>query len=109
EDMYNDLMNLGRIFDVEADAETVVDGYRAELAEFTDSLETGEPLRVAVASDHTTSSESGHHTADPVPILLWGPGVAPDEVERFDESAVAGGGLQRFPLELLLGRLFDLA
>ncbi|MEM8823124.1 MAG: ABC transporter substrate-binding protein [Pseudomonadota bacterium] len=48
EDMYADLMNLGRIFAVEDRATELVDGYRAELAEFTGGLETGEPLRVFV-------------------------------------------------------------
>jgi len=48
DDMYNDLLNLGRIFQVEDRAEALVEGYKAELAEFTGSLETGEPLDVFV-------------------------------------------------------------
>ena len=48
EDVYNDLLNLGRIFDVEERAEELVAGYRAELATFTEGLDTGEPLRVFV-------------------------------------------------------------
>ena len=48
EDMYTDLMNLGRIFDVEDRAAALVDGYRADLATFTEGLETGEPPRVFV-------------------------------------------------------------
>ncbi|MEO0990957.1 MAG: ABC transporter substrate-binding protein, partial [Pseudomonadota bacterium] len=48
EDMYADLLNLGRIFAVEDKATSLVDGYRAELAAFADSLDTGEPLRVFV-------------------------------------------------------------
>lgn len=48
EDMYIDLMNLGRIFDVEDRATALVDGYRADLAAFTNDLETGEPPRVFV-------------------------------------------------------------
>lgn len=48
EDMYIDLMNLGRIFDVEDRATALVDGYGADLAAFTDDLETGEPPRVFV-------------------------------------------------------------
>ncbi len=48
EDMYADLLNLGRIFRVEDKANALVDGYRADLAAFTDNLETGEPLRVFV-------------------------------------------------------------
>lgn len=48
EDMYNDLTNLGKIFGVEDRAAELVEGYRADLAAFTDGLETGEPLRVFV-------------------------------------------------------------
>ncbi|MBY5932179.1 ABC transporter substrate-binding protein [Tateyamaria omphalii] len=48
EDMYADLMNLGRIFDIEDRAAELVDGYRAELASFAEGLETGEPLRAFV-------------------------------------------------------------
>jgi iron complex transport system substrate-binding protein len=48
EDMYSDLTNLGAIFGVDAKAEDLVTGYRAELASFTDALETGDPLRVFV-------------------------------------------------------------
>ena len=66
------------------------------------------PLRVAVASDHATLSESGQHAADPLPVLLWGEGIEPDQVTTYDEQSASAGGLQRFPLQLLLGRLFEL-
>lgn len=65
-------------------------------------------LRVAVASDHATLSESGQHSADPVPVLIWGRDIEADTVEAFDENSVAVGSLQRFPLQMLLGRLFGL-
>ncbi|MEP4927286.1 MAG: ABC transporter substrate-binding protein [Hyphomicrobiales bacterium] len=48
EDLYADLANLGAIFDIEERATVLIDGYKAELATFTDSLETGEPLRAFV-------------------------------------------------------------
>jgi iron complex transport system substrate-binding protein len=48
EDMYADLTNLGAIFNVENRAAALVDGYRADLAAFTNELETGDPLRVFV-------------------------------------------------------------
>ncbi|MEM9812957.1 MAG: ABC transporter substrate-binding protein [Pseudomonadota bacterium] len=48
DDMYADLLNLGRIFGVEAEAEALVESYQAELAEFTAALETGDALRVFV-------------------------------------------------------------
>ncbi len=67
------------------------------------------PLRVAVASDHATLSESGQHAADPLPVLIWGEGVEPDEVETYDEQSAGSGRLQRFPLQLLLSRLFKLS
>jgi len=66
------------------------------------------PLRLAVASDHATLSESGQHAADPLPILLWGDGIESDGVESFDEQSAAAGSLQRFPLQSLLGRLYEL-
>jgi 2,3-bisphosphoglycerate-independent phosphoglycerate mutase len=65
-------------------------------------------LRVAVASDHATLSESGQHAADPLPVLIWEKGTSGDKVERFDEHSVGGGELQRFPLQMLLGMLFNL-
>ncbi|WP_321829243.1 ABC transporter substrate-binding protein [Thalassovita sp.] len=48
DDMYNDLTNLGKIFQVEDKADALVAGYKAELAAFTADLETGDPLRVFV-------------------------------------------------------------
>jgi 2,3-bisphosphoglycerate-independent phosphoglycerate mutase len=67
------------------------------------------PLRVAVASDHATLSESGQHAADPLPVLIWGEGVEADAVETYDEQAAGSGELQRFPLQLLLSRLYKLS
>lgn len=49
EGMYNDILNLGRIFDVEDKATALVDGYKTDLASFTAALEKGaDPLRVFV-------------------------------------------------------------
>ncbi|MDY7093645.1 MAG: 2,3-bisphosphoglycerate-independent phosphoglycerate mutase [Acidobacteriota bacterium] len=78
-----------------------------ELGKLLDSQE--KPLRVAVAADHATLSESGQHSADPTPVLIWGHGLEADEVSCFDEQSAAAGALQRFPLQMLLGRLFDLS
>ncbi len=67
------------------------------------------PFRIAVGSDHATLSESGQHGADPLPILIWGEGIEADDVNAFDEQSAAAGSLQRFPLQALLGRLFQLS
>ncbi len=66
------------------------------------------PVRIVVASDHATFSESGQHGADPLPVLVWGNGVEADGVERFDEPSAGGGSLGRFPLPTLLWRLFGI-
>ena len=49
DDMYNDLLNLGKIFNVEDRAATLVEGYRKEISDFKASLPIGNrPLRVFV-------------------------------------------------------------
>jgi 2,3-bisphosphoglycerate-independent phosphoglycerate mutase len=54
------------------------------------------PLVVAVAADHTTDSNSGYHTADPVPALLHVPGSGlPEHKVEFGESWCRGGPLGR--------------
>jgi 2,3-bisphosphoglycerate-independent phosphoglycerate mutase len=68
----------------------------------------GRPLQVAVASDHATLSESGQHSSDPVPVVIWGPGIEPDAVTELTERAVIQGALGRFPLQTLMARLFEL-
>ncbi|MBL8563218.1 MAG: ABC transporter substrate-binding protein [Gemmobacter sp.] len=48
EDMYIDILNLGRIFGVEAKAEALVAGWKARLAEVTARVDRSAPLRVFV-------------------------------------------------------------
>lgn len=59
DDMYTDLLNLGRIFDVSAKAEDLVAGYKARLAEVTADVDRTSPLRVFVYD----SGEEGPFTA----------------------------------------------
>ena len=48
EDMYNDLLNLGRIFNVENKANELINKYRMEIQELTQNINTDDPLRVFV-------------------------------------------------------------
>lgn len=48
EDMYVDILNLGRIFGVEPKAEALVAGWKARLAELTAGVDRNAPLRVFV-------------------------------------------------------------
>ena len=48
EDMYNDLLNLGRIFNVEDKANELINNYRMEIQKLTKNINTDDPLRVFV-------------------------------------------------------------
>ena len=50
-----------------------------------------EPVAIAVLPDHPTPCALRTHTADPVPFLIWHPGIIPDEVQTFDEVAACNG------------------
>ncbi len=56
------------------------------------ALEGHAGLRVVITADHGTSSRSGNHLADPVPLLVstWSGG---GEATAFDEEAAANGVL----------------
>lgn len=50
-----------------------------------------EPVAIAVLPDHPTPCELRTHTAEPVPFLIWYPGITPDDVQTFDEVAALQG------------------
>ena len=50
-----------------------------------------EPVSIAVLPDHPTPCELRTHTAEPVPFLIYYPGIEPDEVQTFDEIACKEG------------------
>ena len=57
---------------------------------------------VIVTGDHATPWRLGIHSADPVPVVVAGPGLAADDVSVFSERAAAGGTLgHRRACELL--------
>lgn len=50
-----------------------------------------EPVAIAVLPDHPTPCELRTHTSEPVPFLIWYPGIEPDEVQTFDEVTACNG------------------
>lgn len=50
-----------------------------------------EPVAIAVLPDHPTPCNLRTHTADPVPFLIYYPGIRPDAVTTFDETACKNG------------------
>ena len=83
-DMYNDLLNLGRIFDVEDTAEALVAGYEADLADFTGNLETGEPLRVFVYDSGEDTPFTAGRYAMPTALIEAAGGV--NIMDDFEKS-----------------------
>ena len=50
-----------------------------------------EPVTIAILPDHPTPCAHRTHTAEPVPFLIYRPGIAPDGVQTFDEVACQQG------------------
>jgi 2,3-bisphosphoglycerate-independent phosphoglycerate mutase len=64
---------------------------------------------LALTGDHSTPCERKDHSGDPVPLLVFGPGVRPDRTATFDEFTAMDGGLGRLRGIDLLPLLLDLA
>lgn len=62
-----------------------------------------------VTADHSTPCVTGDHTADPVPLVIYGEGLRRDDTPRFDEIAAAQGGLGRLRGQDVLPLLLDAA
>ncbi|MCR5002830.1 MAG: phosphoglycerate mutase, partial [Bacteroidales bacterium] len=45
----------------------------------------------AVLPDHPTPVKKRTHTNEPIPFLIWAPGMTPDSVQTFDEDACKQG------------------
>lgn len=50
-----------------------------------------EPVCMAVLPDHPTPVEVRTHVDEPVPFLIWYPGIKADDVTRYDEISCVGG------------------
>lgn len=51
-----------------------------------------EPVCIAVLPDHPTPVALRTHTNEPVPFLIYAPGIEPDDVQAFDEPSCSRGG-----------------
>ena len=50
-----------------------------------------EPVCISVLPDHPTPVEMRIHVNEPVPFLIWYPGIEADDVERYDEVSCVSG------------------
>lgn len=53
----------------------------------------GDGLRILVMPDHPTPIQIKTHVAEPVPFLLWGPGIRSNGARSFSEASARGTGL----------------
>ena len=51
-----------------------------------------EPVAIAVLPDHPTPCELRTHTNEPIPFLIYYPGIEPDVVQTYDEISCKEGG-----------------
>lgn len=84
EDMYNDILNLGRIFGVEDRANALVEGYRTELADITDSLGASEPVRVFVYDSGEDTPFTAGRYAMPTALIEAAGGI--NIMDDFEKS-----------------------
>ena len=50
-----------------------------------------EPVAIAVLPDHPTPCAHRTHTSDPIPFLIYAPGMEPDGITAFDEESCKSG------------------
>ncbi|WP_423792140.1 2,3-bisphosphoglycerate-independent phosphoglycerate mutase [Methanocaldococcus indicus] len=67
-----------------------------------------EEVYFVLTGDHSSPIEVKDHSADPVPIVIWGKSVRIDDVKEFNEFACAKGSLHTIKGEHLMRILLDL-
>ena len=78
--------------DVELKLRTIENLDRRAVGPILKALEQwSEPVTIAVLPDHPTPCAHRTHTAEPVPFLIYRPGIEPDDVQTFDEVACQQG------------------
>lgn len=78
--------------DVALKLRTIENLDRRAVGPILDALEQWiEPVTIAILPDHPTPCAHRTHTAEPVPFLIYRPGIAPDGVQTFDEVACRQG------------------
>ncbi len=56
-----------------------------------ESKKMDEPVAIAILPDHPTPCALKTHTREPIPFIIYKPGITPDEVEVYDEFSVLEG------------------
>lgn len=54
-------------------------------------LQMDTPVAIAILPDHPTPVELRIHVNEPVPFIIWHPGITADDVEHYDEESCVSG------------------
>lgn len=69
---------------------------------------TDDPVCIAILPDHPTPVELRIHVAEPVPFIIWHPGITPDGVETYDEVSCVSGSYGLLRLEEFMNKFMEL-
>lgn len=91
------------------------DGNLQEKVDFLEKVDAviGEVMKIPdtyfiLTADHSTPISVMDHTGDPVPLVIKGPEIRVDDVEKFDERSATTGGLCRIRGSDIMNILMDL-
>ena len=87
----------GKIAAIEAIATHVIAAVRARAA-------AGD-VRILAMPDHPTPIELKTHVGEPVPFILWGPGIAENGASAYSEAEARGTGVLLDPGRLVMDEL----
>lgn len=66
------------------------------------------PVCIAILPDHPTPVELRTHVDEPVPFIIWYPGITPDSVETYDEVSCVCGSYGMLRLEEFMNKFMEL-
>lgn len=67
-----------------------------------------EPVCIAILPDHPTPVEMRIHVDEPVPFLIWHPGIEADAVEHYDEVSCVSGSYGMLKLNDFMNQLMKI-
>lgn len=67
-----------------------------------------EPVCIAILPDHPTPVEMRIHVDEPVPFLIWHPGIEADAVEHYDEVSCVCGSYGMLKLNEFMNQLMKI-
>lgn len=66
-----------------------------------------EPVAIAVMPDHPTPVEIRTHVKEPVPFIVWYPGISPDSVQTYSEVSCVSGSYGMLYLTEFMNRFMN--